>query len=81
MSTTTNNLNLTKHENVSTNTDAFDVEKYLNENLDIIDNAIGKINENILDLQTDNVSSKDDISLIKQNNSAQECRARQKHKK
>mgnify|MGYP004638245035 CR=1 FL=1 len=69
---TTNNLNLNKHDNVSTNTDAFDVEKYLNENLDIIDNAIGKINENILDLQTDNVSNKEDISLIKQNNTAQD---------
>lgn len=69
---TTNNLNLNKHNNVSTNTDAFDVEKYLNENLDIIDNAIGKINENILDLQTDNVSSKEDISLIKQKNSEQD---------
>lgn len=76
---TTNNLNLNKHNNVSTNTDAFDVEKYLNENLNIIDNAIGKINENLdknadelKNLQKDNTGNKTAIEAINKKNTEQD---------
>lgn len=76
---TTNDLNLNKHNNVSTNTDAFDVEKYLNENLDIIDNAIGKINENLdknadelKNLQKDNTGNKTAIEAINKKNTEQD---------
>lgn len=43
----TKNLGLNKHDNVQTNTDAFDIEKYLNDNWDIIDNSTGEITKNI----------------------------------
>lgn len=43
----TNNLNLFKHDNASTNTNPFDIEKALNENWDKIDEAIGASNEKI----------------------------------
>lgn len=43
----TKNLGLNKHDNVQTNTDAFDIEKYLNDNWDIIDNSTGEITKNV----------------------------------
>lgn len=43
----TNNLKLFKHENVTINTNPFDIEKSLNENWDKIDNAIEFNKQNI----------------------------------
>ena len=43
----TTNLKLFKHDNPSTNTNQFDVEKALNENWDKIDNAVGTLKNDI----------------------------------
>ncbi len=43
----TNNLKLFKNENVTTNTNPFDIEKSLNENWDKLDNAIETNKKNI----------------------------------
>lgn len=43
----TNNLKLFKHENVTTNTNPFDIEKSLNENWDKIDEAVENNKQNI----------------------------------
>ena len=49
----TTNIKLFKHDNPSTNTDQFDVEKSLNQNWDKIDTEIGNIRENINGNDTD----------------------------
>ena len=43
----TTNLKLNKHDNVETNEDEFDIEKYLNENWDVIDKAVGEVKEKV----------------------------------
>lgn len=48
----TKNLQLFKHDNPSTNTEQFDIEKALNENWDKIDDAYGINNINIQELQS-----------------------------
>ncbi len=40
---TTPNINLYKHDNVTTNTDIFDIDKAMNKNWDKLDNAIGEL--------------------------------------
>lgn len=53
MSTTTN-LGLFKHDNPSTNTDIFDIDKAINQNLDKIDLGIGKDRERLSLLEASN---------------------------
>ena len=48
------NLKLLKHDNVETNTEMFDIEKYLNENWDKIDEDVGTINTEISNIQAIN---------------------------
>lgn len=61
----TNNLKLFKHDNPSTNTNQFDVQKALNENWDKIDSAIGEINEK-------NTNYDEEIKNIKDKNTEQD---------
>ncbi len=44
----TKNLKLFKHDNVTTNTNQFDIDKALNQNLDKLDEAIGQDRADIL---------------------------------
>lgn len=60
MSTTTN-LKLFKHDNPTTNTNQFDVEKALNENWDKIDKNVGEMASKIQILE--NITSEKDTSL------------------
>lgn len=71
MSTTTN-IGLFKHDNPSTNTDEFNVDKALNQNWDKLDTAIGKDRERITTLETDNTTNKTDISNIKSKDTEQD---------
>lgn len=75
----TNILKLKKHDNPSTNTNQFDIENYLNQNWNKIDEGIGQDRERITVLETDNTTNKQDISNIKkeqttQNNELEELR-------
>lgn len=45
----TNNLGLNKHDNVTNNTNPFDIENYLNTNWDILDKAVGNIKNTAYD--------------------------------
>lgn len=69
---TTNNLGLFKHDNPSSNTDQFDVDKALNQNWDKVDTAIGKDRGRITTLETDNTTNKKDITDIKAKNTDQD---------
>jgi len=60
MSTTTN-LKLFKHDNPTTNTDQFDVEKALNQNWDKLDTNAGEISSDIQILKTENTLLKSQI--------------------
>lgn len=71
MSTTTN-IKLFKHDNPSTNTDEFNVDKALNQNWDKVDTAIGKDRGRITTLETDNTTNKKDITDIKAKNTEQD---------
>ena len=71
----TTNLKLFKHDNPSTNTNQFDVQKSLNNNWDKIelfastaDGAITENQNNIKSLQSDNTTNKSDISTLKADN-------------
>lgn len=57
----TSNLKLNKHDNVSTNTNPFDIENYLNVNWDKIDKYAGNSNSTILKLQEENARLKKTI--------------------
>lgn len=58
---TTSNLKLNKHDNVSTNTNPFDIENCLNVNWDKIDEYAGNSNSTILKLQEENTRLKETI--------------------
>lgn len=58
---TTSNLKLNKHDNVSINTNPFDIENYLNVNWDKIDKYAGNSNSTILKLQEENAQLKKTI--------------------
>lgn len=73
MSTTTN-LGLFKHDNVSTNENSFDIEKALNENFDKIDEAQGRNNSRLQTLENDNTTNKQDIANIKTKNTEQDTK-------
>lgn len=66
MSATTN-LKLFKHDNPSTNTDQFDVDKALNENWDKIDKGIEEDREKITTLEEETVALKQENAELKQN--------------
>lgn len=75
----TTNLKLKKHDDVLESTNAFNIEEYLNDNWDKIDENIEQINEkikqnsnNIESLQTDNTTNKKSIEELKQKNAEQD---------
>lgn len=55
----TTNLKLKKHDNVTTNTNQFDVENYMNGNWDKIDEFAGEVNDKVIEIE-------DSIDLVKQ---------------
>lgn len=63
----TTNLKLFKHDNPSTNTNQFDVEKSLNQNWDKIDTEIGNIRENINGNDTDITDLKSRVTDLETN--------------
>lgn len=68
----TTNLELFKHDNVTTNTDAFNVEKALNENWDKIDTAIGENNSDIASIKTKNTEQDTRLTNIETKNATQD---------
>lgn len=75
----TTNLKLKKHDDVLKNTNAFNIEEYLNDNWGKIDENIEQINEkikqnsnNIESLQADNTTNKKSIEELKQKNAEQD---------
>jgi hypothetical protein len=75
----TTNLKLKKHDDVLENTNAFNIEEYLNDNWGKIDENIEQINEkikqnsnNIESLQADNTTNKKSIEGLKQKNAEQD---------
>ena len=75
----TTNLKLKKHDDVLENTNAFNIEEYLNDNWGKIDENIEQINEkikqnsnNIESLQVDNTTNKKSIEELKQKNAEQD---------
>ncbi len=72
----TKNLGLFKHDNPATNTNRFDVDKAINQNLDKIDNAVGQDRERISLLETSNTiynykGKADTLATIKSKTSKQ----------
>ena len=67
MSNTTN-LNLFKHDNPEQNTNAFDIEKALNENWDKIDDKSGNIDTNISNIQTEQTEQNNRLSALEEDN-------------
>ncbi len=63
----TTNIKLFKHDNPSTNTNQFDVEKSLNQNWDKIDTEIGNIRENINGNDTDITDLKSRVTDLETN--------------
>ena len=63
----TTNIKLFKHDNPSTNTNQFDVEKSLNQNWDKIDTEIGNIRENINGNDTDISNLKSRVTDLETN--------------
>ena len=63
---TTKNLGLNKHDNVTTNENKFDIEKYLSINWDKIDDTFGNQDKAIKALETDNTTNKTKIENIEQ---------------
>ena len=68
----TTNLELFKHDNVTTNTDAFNVEKALNENWDKIDTAVGENNSDIASIKTKNTDQDTRLTNIETKNATQD---------
>ncbi len=55
----TTNLKLKKHDNVTTNTNQFDIENYMNDNWDKVGEFAGQVNEKVIEIE-------DNIDLVKQ---------------
>ncbi len=53
------------HENPSTNTNSFDVENYLSKNFEKTLEVVNNNADELVNLQTDNISNKEDITEIK----------------
>lgn len=62
----TTNLKLNKHDNVSTNTNQFDIDNYLNANWDKIDEGVGKDRERLQILELENERLKQDLNGLPQ---------------
>ena len=60
-------LKLKKHDNVETNTDKFDIENYLNGNWDKIDKNVGKVNTDILNINSKNKEQDTNIEQLQEN--------------
>ena len=61
----TKNLKLFKHDNPTTNTNKFDVDKALNQNWDKLDDKIGDISISINEINEEGSTTEQDISNIK----------------
>lgn len=62
------NLKLFKHDNPSTNTDQFDVEKALNKNWDKIDEAVGENKTDISNLKESQTNQDELIEQLQKKN-------------
>lgn len=60
-------LKLKKHDNPETNTDKFDIENYLNGNWDKIDKNVGKVNTDILNINSKNKEQDTNIGQLQEN--------------
>ena len=60
----TKNLKLFKHDNPTTNTNKFDVEKALNQNWDKIDEYSGKVNQQFSEMQNSIEESKVEQTIL-----------------
>lgn len=63
----TTNLKLKKHDNPETNTEKFDIENYLNGNWDKIDKNVGKVNTDILNINSKNKEQDTNIEQLQGN--------------
>lgn len=63
----TTNLKLKKHDNPETNTEKFDIENYLNGNWDKIDKNVGKVNTDILNINSKNKEQDTNIEQLQEN--------------
>lgn len=63
----TTNLKLKKHDNPETNTEKFDIENYLNGNWDKIDKNVGKVNTDILNINSKNKEQDTNIGQLQEN--------------
>ncbi len=60
-------LKLKKHDNPETNTEKFDIENYLNGNWDKIDKNVGKVNTDILNINSKNKEQDTNIGQLQEN--------------
>lgn len=60
-------LKLKKHDNPETNTEKFDIENYLNGNWDKIDKNVGKVNTDILNINSKNKEQDTNIKQLQGN--------------
>ncbi len=68
----TTNLKLKKHDNVTTNTNQFDIENYMNDNWDKVDEFAGQVNTELEGLNNyDDTEVKQEIADIKQEQTEQ----------
>ena len=59
-------LKLFKHDNPSTNTNQFDVDKALNQNLDKLDDFAGDVNEKVQEIEGNIAEQEQDIVYVKE---------------
>ena len=62
----TTNLKLFKHDNPSTNTNQFDVDKALNQNWDKLDDFAGEVNDKVIEIEDNIDGQAEDIEITKQ---------------
>ena len=59
-------LKLFKHDNPSTNTNQFDVDKALNDNWDKVDDFAGDVNEKVQEIEGNIAEQGQDIAYVKE---------------
>ena len=67
----TKNLKLFKHDNPTTNTNKFDVEKTLNDNWDKLDENVGAVNEKLKSLEKVDSTTNETITAIQEEQTTQ----------
>lgn len=63
----TTNLKLFKHDNPSTNTNQFDVDKALNQNWDKLDNFAGEVNDKVIEIKDNTEELQQKTGQIEEN--------------